>query len=292
MRLSYSRPPLAPASIPANILSRTSGSSLGKSTKITGVGGRFGGYPGGTIFGAIVPLASQTSLPSFAPIVSNAVADVVFSLPTVTAVDYSAPLSVELPAGSHAVIFGSGPFGADGWGGLGDQNTPVGSPNYVSYFSFSGNAWGAESYDGIRITVSGVPEASDLGDAARRLCGARRRSSERAADNDCLRAYPSLSTLTPVPRRVRWAGVDALSLHDSDFSAWRLEQAVLLRAGRASEADLATISEEIESMGKTEKRELINRLTVLLLHLLGRQYHSIVRWKSWRPSIANARRDR
>ena len=58
------------------------------------------------------------------------------------------------------------------------------------------------------------------------------------------------------------------SLHDNDFYAWSLEQAALLRAGRVGEADLATIAEEIESMGKTEKRELVSRLTVLRLHLL------------------------
>ena len=54
------------------------------------------------------------------------------------------------------------------------------------------------------------------------------------------------------------------SLRDSDFYAWSLEQAALLRAERAAEADLAAIAEEIESMGKTEKRELVSRLTVLL----------------------------
>ena len=58
------------------------------------------------------------------------------------------------------------------------------------------------------------------------------------------------------------------SLHDSDFYAWTLEQAALLRARRVGEADLEAIAEEIESMGKTEKRELVSRLTVLLLHLL------------------------
>jgi hypothetical protein len=141
--------------------------TLDKSTQITGIGGQFGGYPGGTIFGAIVPLASQMSLPSFAPsdIGSNAIADVVFSLPTVTAVDYTAPLSVELSPGSYAVIFGSGAFGADGWGGLGDQNTPVGSPNYVSYFSFSGTP-GART----RMTGSASPSPAFRKPRAGRCC--------------------------------------------------------------------------------------------------------------------------
>jgi hypothetical protein len=79
------------------------------------------------------------------------------------------------------------------------------------------------------------------------------------------------------------------SLHDSDFYAWSLEQAALLRAGRVGEADLAAIAEEIESMGKTEKRELVSRLTVLLLHLLKWRSQPGGRGNSWRLSIANAR---
>lgn len=79
------------------------------------------------------------------------------------------------------------------------------------------------------------------------------------------------------------------SLHDSDFYAWSLEQAALLRAGQVDKADLSAIAEEIESMGKTEKRELTSRITVLLLHLLKWQYQQAGRGNSWRLSIANAR---
>ena len=42
-------------------------------------------------------------------------------------------------------------------------------------------------------------------------------------------------------------------------------------------------------MGKTEKRELVSRLTVLLLHLLKWRFQPKGRGKSWRLSIANAR---
>jgi hypothetical protein len=79
------------------------------------------------------------------------------------------------------------------------------------------------------------------------------------------------------------------ALYDADFYAWANEQAALLRAGRLSEADLAHIAEEIESMGKTEKRELVSRLTVLLLHLLKWTHQPHLRGNSWRLSIANAR---
>ena len=79
------------------------------------------------------------------------------------------------------------------------------------------------------------------------------------------------------------------SLYESDFYAWANEQAALLREGRASDADLALIADEIESMGKTEKRELISRLTVLFLHLLKWRHQPHLRGNSWRLSIANAR---
>jgi hypothetical protein len=50
--------------------------------------------------------------------------------------------------------------------------------------------------------------------------------------------------------------MSASRLYDEDFYAWANEQAALLRSGRLTEADIAHIAEEIESMGKTEKREL------------------------------------
>ncbi|MBB6254875.1 DUF29 domain-containing protein [Nitrospirillum iridis] len=80
-------------------------------------------------------------------------------------------------------------------------------------------------------------------------------------------------------------------LYDQDFYAWATEQAALLRAGKLADADVAHIAEEIESMGRTEKRELISRLTVLLLHLLKWQFQPTHRGPSWRLSIANARDD-
>ncbi|MCB8883478.1 DUF29 domain-containing protein [Acidisoma cellulosilytica] len=78
--------------------------------------------------------------------------------------------------------------------------------------------------------------------------------------------------------------------YDSDFYAWANEQAALLRAGRLADADIANIAEEIESMGRSEKRELINRLALLIQHLLKWQYQPDRRGKSWRVTIMNNRR--
>ena len=45
-------------------------------------------------------------------------------------------------------------------------------------------------------------------------------------------------------------------LYDSDFYAWSRQQTELLRAGKLTQADIEHIAEEIDSMGRTEKREL------------------------------------
>ena len=74
-------------------------------------------------------------------------------------------------------------------------------------------------------------------------------------------------------------------LYDQDFFAWSRQQADLLRAGDLARADIEHIAEEIESLGRTEKRELINRLTVLLLHLLKWRYQPEKRGASWEASI-------
>ncbi len=74
-------------------------------------------------------------------------------------------------------------------------------------------------------------------------------------------------------------------LYDCDFFAWANEQAALLREGKLAQADIEHIAEEIESMGRTEKRELVSRLTVLMLHLLKWRFQPRNRSSSWETSI-------
>ena len=78
--------------------------------------------------------------------------------------------------------------------------------------------------------------------------------------------------------------------YQQDFHAWSLENARLLRAGRFAEIDAANIAEELESMGRSEREELINRLTVLLGHLLKWRFEPQLRGKSWRATIKEQRR--
>jgi len=77
--------------------------------------------------------------------------------------------------------------------------------------------------------------------------------------------------------------------YEKDFYAWAIHNAKLLREGKLSEIDIEHIAEEIESMGKSEKRELINRLAVLLAHLLKWEFQSERRSNSWKYTIKEQR---
>ncbi len=83
--------------------------------------------------------------------------------------------------------------------------------------------------------------------------------------------------------------VSEMGQYDRDFYGWANEQAALLRAGRLAEADVDNIAEEIESMGRSEERELVNRLAVLLTHLLKWQAQPSLRGNSWRLTILEQR---
>lgn len=82
-----------------------------------------------------------------------------------------------------------------------------------------------------------------------------------------------------------------MSLYDQDFYLWTQEQASLLRSGALSQLDVENLIEEVESMGRSEKRELMNRLAVLIAHLLKWEYESEQRSRSWENTIKIQRID-
>ena len=80
-------------------------------------------------------------------------------------------------------------------------------------------------------------------------------------------------------------------LHDRDFYTWTHQQADLLREGRFNELDANHLIEELESMGARERRELGNRLAILLAHLLKWQFQPERSGNSWRRTIKIQRID-
>ena len=80
------------------------------------------------------------------------------------------------------------------------------------------------------------------------------------------------------------------TLHDTDFYAWTQQQIRLLKSNGWHELDIRGLIEEMESMGASERRELINRLAVLMAHLLKWQYQPTFRGRSWQLTIKEQRR--
>ncbi|MDR2187411.1 MAG: DUF29 domain-containing protein [Azonexus sp.] len=77
--------------------------------------------------------------------------------------------------------------------------------------------------------------------------------------------------------------------YETDIVAWANEQAALLREGRFAALDLEHLAEEIEDVGKSEQRELANRMAVLLMHLLKWQFQPDHRNTSWKATIKTQR---
>lgn len=77
--------------------------------------------------------------------------------------------------------------------------------------------------------------------------------------------------------------------YDQDFYKWTLKSARLLRQGKFKEVDIEHVAEELESMGKSDKRQLTSRLIVLIAHLLKWQYQPERRGTSWRRTIITQR---
>lgn len=84
--------------------------------------------------------------------------------------------------------------------------------------------------------------------------------------------------------------IGRLAAYDEDFALWSAEQAALLRAGRLDGLDRENLAEEIESLGRSERREIESRLNVAIVHLLKWGFQSERRKSGWKASILEARK--
>ncbi len=78
--------------------------------------------------------------------------------------------------------------------------------------------------------------------------------------------------------------------YTKDFYGWIMHNAALLRQRKFSEIDVDHVAEELEDMGGSAKRELVNRLGILLAHLLKWKYQPRYQGKSWKYIIKEQRR--
>lgn len=80
-----------------------------------------------------------------------------------------------------------------------------------------------------------------------------------------------------------------LTPYEEDYARWCAEQGALLREGRLDALDRDNLAEEIESLGRSDRREIENRLKTLLVHLLKWRFQPSGRGGSWRGTIRDQR---
>ncbi|MCS6814793.1 MAG: DUF29 domain-containing protein [Cyanobacteria bacterium] len=82
------------------------------------------------------------------------------------------------------------------------------------------------------------------------------------------------------------------SLYDTDYQLWLNETAAQLRARDFSNLDLENLIEEIESLGKSDKREISSYLMRLCEHFLKLRYWESERencFRGWKLEVASCR---
>ena len=79
------------------------------------------------------------------------------------------------------------------------------------------------------------------------------------------------------------------SLYNRDFYLWTQQQIEVLRNKNYAAIDLVNLIEEIEDMGRSEKKAVGSNLRVVLLHLLKYKYQPSKRSDSWENSIIEHR---
>jgi hypothetical protein len=79
------------------------------------------------------------------------------------------------------------------------------------------------------------------------------------------------------------------TLYDEDLLAWAERQVAHLRAGQLDRLDVEHLIDELEAMAGRLRRELKNRLRILLAHLLKWQARPKRRSRSWVATIAEQR---
>jgi hypothetical protein len=111
--------------------------------------------------------------------------------------------------------------------------------------------------------------------------GARRRPGERG-----------VGLKAGIERAIILGMAKLSALYDEDFVLWTEEQAAALRRAKGSNLplDWENLAEEIESLGKSDRRELRSQITRILRHLLKLEASPAAEPRvGWRATIREAR---
>jgi hypothetical protein len=79
--------------------------------------------------------------------------------------------------------------------------------------------------------------------------------------------------------------------YDRDFFTWTQETARAIEAGCFDDIDRAALADEVESLGKRDRREVQSRLAVIVMHMLNVKYQPEMESQNWRSTIKTQRRE-
>ncbi|WP_158811587.1 DUF29 domain-containing protein [Beijerinckia sp. L45] len=87
-------------------------------------------------------------------------------------------------------------------------------------------------------------------------------------------------------------GLKDTTLYETDFYSWTREQAEFLKSGQFDRLDLANLTEEIETLGRTERAALMASYRLICLHQLKRMFQpERPESRSWTQTIVRERKN-
>jgi hypothetical protein len=78
-------------------------------------------------------------------------------------------------------------------------------------------------------------------------------------------------------------------LYEADETAWLEQMAQLIEERQFDKLDYKNLTEFLQSMAKRDRREVLHRLTTLLMHLLKWDFQTENRSRSWEQTIRTQR---
>lgn len=86
--------------------------------------------------------------------------------------------------------------------------------------------------------------------------------------------------------------VEAFSLYEQDFLLWSEDIAAKLKTRDFEHLDLENLIEEVESLGRSDRKELLSRLVVIFEHLLKRLYVELANdYNGWERTVRTQRNE-
>jgi len=85
---------------------------------------------------------------------------------------------------------------------------------------------------------------------------------------------------------------ESRSLYEQDILLWVEDTVAKLKAGDFQNLDIANLIEEVESLGISQRKELLSRLVTLIEHILKRLYVDIPNdFNGWERTVRNQSAD-